>query len=110
MTKRLAAIAVGAAVLGAVGSTAPTAMAETTAVTCGTHTQDSGTTRYSYYGNCADSAVNIHVEFVYFPPGSEFPVLTDEGDHCVPAQTDYLMGTMSTDDNAGYVASEIGTC
>ncbi len=35
---------------------------------------------------------------------------TDEGDHCVPAQTDYLMGTMSSDLFGGFVGTETGTC
>ena len=111
MTKRLAIVA-GAAVLGATGLTAPAATAAVTpAITCGTHQQTSGTTQSSYFGNCKDNAVNIHMLLIYFPVGSDLPVTVDKGDHCVPAQTDYLMGTLSTTVGyGGYAGTETGSC
>ncbi len=114
MTKRLAVVA-GAAVLGAVGLTAPAAAAArpaavTPAITCLTHSQEVGSTRYSYFGNCKDNAVSIHVWEIYIPPGSDLPVNIDKGDHCVAAQTDYLMGTMPTDFFGGYTGTETGAC
>ena len=118
MTNRLATVvAAGATVLGAMGLMASAAMAATTpaavtpALTCGTHQQDSGTTRSSYFGNCAGNAVNIHVWLISIAPGSTLPQSTYMGDHCVPAQTDYLMGTLSRNvDLGGYAGIEDGTC
>ncbi len=119
MTKRLAtAVAIGATALGAMGLTAPAAMAATTtaaitpALTCGTHQQEVPPTRYSYFGNCADHAVNIHVWYVYIAPGSTIPQDTYEGVRCVPAQTDFFLGTSSTIYNplGGYAGVEDGTC
>ncbi len=118
MTKRLAtAVAASVTVLGAMGLMAPAAMAATMpatvtpAMTCGPHQEVTGTTRNSYYGNCADHAVNIDVVLVVIPPGSDLPTVIDKGNRCVPAQTDYFLGTTSTIDNlGGYGASEQGTC
>ncbi len=115
MTKRLATIvAAGATVLGAMGLTAPTAIAATTAavpaITCGNHNQVTGTTRYSYYGNCAGNAVNVHVYLTVLAPGSDLPQTYDEGEHCVPAQTDYLMGTSLASLVAFYTGYDSGTC
>ncbi len=48
---------------------------------------------------------------VFIPPGSDLPDAFDAGDACVPAQTDYLMGTTTTLLNlGGYGGSETGTC
>ncbi len=114
MTKRLAIIvAAGATVLGAMGLTAPTALAATTpaAVECGNHHVTTGTSRADYYGNCTNASVRIHAWLMYYPPLT-IPTVTDQGQVCVPAQTDYLLGTVQTDTTYLYYATDGGdtTC
>ncbi len=112
--KRLAiTVAAGATVLGAMGLTAPAASAavKPAAVTCDNHHVKTDTTRSDYYGNCTDAAMRIHVWLMYYPPLT-IPTVTDEGEVCVPAQTDYLLGTVPLDQTYLWYATDGGdtTC
>lgn len=70
--------------------------------TCGPHqVQESGGIVASYYGNCATHAVKIDVLLIYI---NIDPVVTDEGDRCIPAKTDALLGKNPTDEDLEYGA------
>ena len=117
MKKRLATVvAAGALALGTTGLTAPTSLAATTpavvkpAITCGTYQMELGSLRYSFYGNCADHAVNIHITLVIVPVGGGTPTTLDIGDQCVASQGVYEMGNMQVIVDAHYEGTETGAC
>ncbi|PPK64821.1 hypothetical protein V5P93_006224 [Actinokineospora auranticolor] len=79
-------------------------------ITCGNHATRDADNHYSYFGNCADHPVNIHVFSYYIPPGSTLPVSQDKGYRCVPANTDQLLGSYPNSVNAFYAGGETGPC